>query len=388
MITNHKEVLQWGILSCFLMDKSNSPKKYQSVLSSKMFWIYEKYAEVILSWQITDDEKMYRLFDWDVNSYADIMMNYSTEFSFDLHNKIKLLAQMWLKDKLVSSKKELTTEETKKLLSVQEAIDEICNPETWDIDTILWKTETLLDNFKIKGIWYKTWVSALDSYIWWLRYGTLTRLTGYSNKWKSRFMYQTINNVIKQSGECLIFTLEVPAEYVLIYLTSNWFWIPSNEFEEWKHKDKVIEYTKLNKWKLRIIGNIYDLSGITWKIKSSKAEVVFIDFVQNIKGSWDWEYENMTEVARELQIVAAETWKAIFDLSQVSNEWAKTYRLGDMIPSKGSWALVHSADICIVIYWTDWTYIAVAKNKFGKKDVSIELDCDFSKSQFKPKIWF
>jgi hypothetical protein len=59
-----------------------------------------------------------------------------------------------------------------------------------------------------------------------------------------------------------------------------------------------------------------------------------------------------------------------------------------MIPSKGSGALVHSADIGIIIYWVDETCIAVAKNKFWKKDIKIDLDCDFSTSTFKFKKWF
>jgi hypothetical protein len=41
----------------------------------------------------------------------------------------------------------------------------------------------------------------------------------------------------------------------------------------------------------------------------------------------------MTDVAREIQRVANESGKHIFDLSQVSNDGTK-YKTGDMIPSK------------------------------------------------------
>jgi len=58
------------------------------------------------------------------------MMHYSTAFFLDLPNKIKLLAQLHFKDKLVASRKELTTDDTKKFLKLQEAIDEVCNPDT------------------------------------------------------------------------------------------------------------------------------------------------------------------------------------------------------------------------------------------------------------------
>ena len=56
----------------------------------------------------------------------------------------------------------------------------------------------------------------------------------------------------------------------------------------------------------------------------------------------------MTRIAGDIQKMAISTGKPFFDLSQVSNEGTK-YKLGDMIPSKGSGAFVHACDVGLVL---------------------------------------
>jgi replicative DNA helicase len=49
-------------------------------------------------------------------------------------------------------------------------------------------------------------------------------------------------------------------------------------------------------------------------------DVIFIDYVQNIRANGKDEYERMSRIAQELQKMAITTKKVFFDLSQVSNE--------------------------------------------------------------------
>ncbi len=95
--------------------------------------------------------------------------------------------------------------------------------------------------------------------------------------------------------------------------------------------------------------DIYSLNRIISYTRARKPDVIFIDFVQNIQTDRKDEYQAMTEVAVQLQQLAISEKIAIFDLSQVSQEQAGNFRIGGKIPSKGSGALVASADVNLVM---------------------------------------
>jgi len=91
------------------------------------------------------------------------------------------------------------------------------------------------------------------------------------------------------------------------------------------------------------------LEQIESSVQKNDKDVVFIDYVQNIRSQGKDEYEKMTRIAQEIQKMAITTKKVFFDLSQVSNDGTK-YKVGDMIPSKGTGAFVHACDIGLVLY--------------------------------------
>jgi replicative DNA helicase len=56
----------------------------------------------------------------------------------------------------------------------------------------------------------KTGLTFLDKHIGWMRSGTITRVNGYSNVGKSRFMYRVMVNILKQGKSIHLMSLEVP----------------------------------------------------------------------------------------------------------------------------------------------------------------------------------
>jgi replicative DNA helicase len=62
------------------------------------------------------------------------------------------------------------------------------------------------------------------------------------------------------------------------------------------------------------------LEQIEASIAFNDKDVIFTDYVQNIRANGKEEYERMTKIAQELQKMAITTKKPFFDLSQVSNE--------------------------------------------------------------------
>ena len=84
---------------------------------------------------------------------------------------------------------------------------------------------------------------------------------------------------------------------------------------------------------IEIIDNKYNLDGIIFYAESRKPDVVFIDFVQNIRTTGKSEYESMTEVAVKIQQLAIQNNIAVFDLSQIAND-GTGYEFGGVIKSK------------------------------------------------------
>jgi hypothetical protein len=63
-----------------------------------------------------------------------------------------------------------------------------------------------------------------------------------------------------------------------------------------------------------------DLESIEKITKQEKADAVFIDFAQNIYAVPGTEYENMSAVARGVQLLSTSTNSTVFMLSQVNND--------------------------------------------------------------------
>lgn len=381
--------LQKAILFAFLPSwGQKDPTRYREVLSPRMFGTFEAIAWPILAGEIKDSIYESKLFAHNPGLFWELSMTIDSLFWANIDEHIKRFVQVWMKWQFMQWKENLTTKDLKKLHRTMETLENVCNPSKGFLDDIFLETTQVMETARVRGVGYKLWLSEIDNAIGWLRQGCVTRLSGYSNKGKSRFMYQTINRVLAQGWKCLILNLEVPRQYCLMYLASNYSSIPSQEIEKWWNIKAVSSYVEKYKDKLRILDDVFDIDGIVAQVRNAKEDVVFIDFVQNIKANGSSEYEAMTEVAREIQRVANESGKHIFDLSQVSNEWNK-YKTWDMIPSKGSGSLVASADIGLVIHWENWDMkLTLAKNKFWPKDIEVPLSCDFSISSFKNKIWF
>lgn len=135
---------------------------------------------------------------------------------------------------------------------------------------------------------------------------------------------------------------------------------------------------------VEIIDNKYEMKEIEEYTETKKPDIIFIDFIQNVRCSGKSEYERMTEIAFRIQQLAIKNNIAVFDLSQVSNEGAN-YSSGSVIPSKGSGGLVASADVGLVLTKKNGeTFVGlhIAKNKFGRNGIEIALVPDFSRGTF------
>ncbi len=71
---------------------------------------------------------------------------------------------------------------------------------------------------------------------------------------------------------------------------------------------------------LKIVDNKRRWDEIKKMAQMNKPDVLFIDFIQNIKVDGNNIYEKMSELAVEIQSLAIDNNIAIIDISQMSNE--------------------------------------------------------------------
>lgn len=360
-------------------------KEYQDILAGQMFWLYKPLFEHLLkNW--TEKTPEYYVV---MNKLGNELAIELVEQQPNIVNKIGLVSyakQLFLWYNTNNEKK--TLENYSKIKQTYDRIDSIFIGEEFDIYSIFRKVE---DEIEVNSqrdwlpIGYRTGIPVIDEHCEWIQRGTVMRISAYSNTGKSKLSYFMTNKFLKQWLKVSYFSLEVTPDKVLLNLISNYYGDDIRELSRGKKTMDFSSFYDVCKNNLEILGAKFsELSEIKRHVELKKPDIVIIDFIQNISVKWTTtEYERMTQIWTELQLMAIENNIALLDLSQISNE-GFNYKLGQMIPSKGSGALVHSADVGIMLYKRDGILmLSIAKNKFGPKDMEVSMHVDFSIWDFK-----
>lgn len=348
-----------------------------------IFWRLQKVYDTIKS---IPDEELKR--DWYIHTeFAKIGANKliieimtSDYFSYNAYKDIEYLCKtaiLWKEMEIDESiegfkKLDIIRKELFKKMSGWES-------KKYAVDNVLNESYLLSKQAKEKKwiLWYSTWLKTLDKYTDWLQKWTVMRVTAYSNIGKSKLSYHVCNSIINQWAKILYFSLEVKSQFVFYNLLCNRYWLDFWSVARGCWHD--MDISKMQNADIEIIDDKYKLEDIILYTESRKPDVVFIDFVQNIQTEWKSEYESMTKIATSIQQLAIKNNIAVFDLSQISNDWA-WYELWWVIKSKWSGALVASADIWLVMQrekWTNHNILYVAKNKFWTNTKAIDLEFNF-----------
>lgn len=353
----------------------------ESCIPFEIFWRYKRLAE-FAKWKTREELDISKSSTEIVKQWlqGDIIQLMNVNFSYpSFYDDIKILVKEYFIGK--------QWDEFEKLLTIQEVYKTIDEKkasyisQSYKIKSLYDEMITELDRrrdrkqkWEILG--YSFWFPLLDKYTDWLQRWTLMRLNAYSNIWKSKFSYQIVNEFLRQWAKVIYFSLEVWANQLIYNLMANFYKIPIQELYKMNFWD--IDFEDLFEKNIEIVTDKYQLSEILGYTAMRKPDIIVIDFVQNIRTDWNGsEYERMTEVAIKLQQLAIKENIAVFDISQVSNEWAKVE--SDIIPSKWSGALVASADVWLLMkrdkIEEDRIQIKIAKNKFWwRKTMEYKID--------------
>lgn len=362
-------------------------QKIESIIPYEIFGKYAKIAKIAY-WKNYGDISISRIStelvkDWLSDMMSQIM---TAKFSYpSFYDDIKILLRKYIMEKSWDDFEKLVNIQEKfNVIEQKRASDLSKKYEIWEIydeimqDLIIKKER--LDNWLL--IWYSTGFKILDKLTDWIQKWTIMRVNAYANTGKSKFSYHITNRLLEQWAKVIYFTLEVPKRTVVYNLIANKYKIPIREVFRMNFDN--IDFGELFTKKLEIVDDKSNLLDIIQYTEMRKPDAIIIDFVQNIECDWKSEYEEMTMVARKLQQLAIKENIAIFDLSQISNEWAKWD--SDVIHSKWSGALVASADIALVMrrdtMKDNWIIIKVAKNKFWLRK-SLDFTIDYASGVWK-----
>lgn len=366
--------IQRFLIAWFLSDWHS--EDYKWVIKSKMFWIYQDVFEYLIENGNNFTPDLLKVISWE--EFTTVMWFYSSDF---VTNRDKYILELF--DWYVKTSFEDWNDIFSRLNDIKKIRDRLEEIRTgniskdYSITNLLIEAENLSLIMKDKEgiLGYKTWLPTLDKYTEWLQKWTVMRLNAYSNIGKSKLSYFICNNLLKQNASIIYFSLEVTKVRVAYNLLAHWYWKDYNTIAKAR---EMIDYSSYANNKIEVIDDMYDINEIVRYTELRKPDVIFIDFIQNIKGHWNSEYERLSNIAIDIQQLAIKNNIAIFDLSQISNEWMN-YQTGGMIPSKWSWSLVASADVWLMLYkkW-DQLYLDIAKNKFWQNAVTIQLKSNFS----------
>ena len=348
-----------------------------------IFGVYQKVFDTIK--QIPKEELTEQ--GYIHNSFAKLNMNDAlTEimmcqyFSINIYKDLEYVCKSFILDRKLDMEESIKW--VKKLEEIRLELYKLMSnweSKQYAVDSVLSDSyELSLIAKNKKGILgYSTGLPSLDKYTDWLQKGTVMRLTAYSNIGKSKLSYHICNSVINQGAKILYFSLEVKKEFVFYNLLCNRYGLEFGNVARGCWHD--MDISSMQNADIEIIDNKYNLDEILLYAESRKPDVVFIDFVQNIRTWGKSEYESMTEIAVKIQQLAIQNNIAVFDLSQISND-GTGYEFGGVIKSKWSGALVASADIGLVMQRekdTNHNLLFIAKNKFGTNTKCIDLKFNF-----------
>ena len=202
----------------------------------------------------------------------------------------------------------------------------------------------------------------------------------FSNVWKSKFAYAHTAYFLKQGKSVLFINLEVVADECLRWIIQAMDYMDYKDYMNWNCELEPYE-------NLMIRDDLYKLDDIVKCIENESADIVFIDFVQNIDAWGGSLYEQSAKIAKTIQQTAIKTKKVIYSLSQVSNETAKSINnwYNEITPMKWWWEYYASSDVILVLSKerdsTQMT-VRIEKNKFWPKWEDLIFDTDLWRNKF------
>ncbi len=175
---------------------------------------------------------------------------------------------------------------------------------------------------------------------------------GPSGSGKSFLASQLVLNVADKGFKCLYLSLEISSQTIVSRMLGSLSAIKPARIvgglltkEEYQRKlDAEAELLAREQF-IDIYDDVYELDKIVEVVKKAKADLVVVDFIQNVIFKGEREYERLSSVSLELQRLAKQTNSCIFVLSQLSNLVSREKDKSPVLEFKGAGTIAQVADL-------------------------------------------
>ena len=248
--------------------------------------------------------------------------------------------------------------------------------------------EVFEDLIKKDKTYFETGFWELDELLHMQEGGALITIGARPSMGKTTFLYSLAEKLAKKEKKILFFSLEIPQNHVISRLLCqnaeiDYIKIRKNCLNQEESESIISALNEMSKWDLHIDDTAApDISYIEDKIKKVKPDVVFIDYLQLIRGNNSSDrYKEVTDIVKNLKRISEENKIVIFLNSQLSRACETRYDKYPMLSDlRDSGAIENLSDVVIFIYRPEYynqkdkdgelyvkgeAHIIVAKNRFG-----------------------
>lgn len=327
---------------------------------------------------------------------------YITDANCDYY--IKILHENWLNRKAkactsIDDYKNLEIQQKKYALTDNKTISEIN-----DAIDIMKMGDNYENRMNITPI--KTGFKAIDSIIGNLQGGDIFIIAAATGMGKTCMMLNIALSMAKQDKKVLIFSLEMNKEQLLNRIISAETGINSSKYRNTNFTDeeaqKYFGYMYSDNFNNLDIQVCTEYNITTARIRNivlgSKADIVFIDYLGLINGGNKTNsYERVSEISRELKLLAMESNKPFIILHQLNRANAERKDKRPLLTDlRDSGKIEQDADIIGFVfrpaYYSETAnkneiQLLIAKNRHGKSNVVANLDYNDNTQQIKDKFY-
>ncbi len=216
--------------------------------------------------------------------------------------------------------------------------------------------------------------------------GDLIIIAARPSMGKTAFALNIAQAVLDQNKGVVIFSLEMPAEQLMLRLLSAKASIPLQRLRvanlndiEWSEISRLSDYYEKKKLFIDDEGslNVHQLRAKLRKLKSQHPEIelAIIDYMQLMSGSGTKDrHLEISEISRSLKLLARELQMPIIALSQLNRSLESRVDKRPMLSDlRESGAIEQDADVILFVYRDDVYKIKEAKQKMKEAKAKGEL---------------
>lgn len=251
----------------------------------------------------------------------------------------------------------------------------------YDAEVLTNKVFDFIENYnKSWALGYPSPHKELDKVVPWIIPWKVYVVVAPSNTWKSNFTYPYVVDALKQWKKVIFFSLEVWADMLTVNLLKSYY---KKSFQDIRKEEFYNEFKPEILKDLTVYDDVYDFDEICSITEQEEPDIIFIDFIQNVRTDWQSTTDKMSKVAKWCQRLAIKTNTTVFYISQVNNESKKDTNIRNLV-LKWSWDFYDSSDVIFSLGKSDMTplEVCVMKNKFWPAQWIFPVKADFATVQF------